>query len=436
MRQTVLDFKIEKTEEHITPNSGLSIYIELYKAAKVEQNIRELFPKPGSAKGFEANVYVLSILLLFLAGGKYIEDIKKIKLDKALKKIGRLSIIPTADAIGDWMRNDSAAKIQAIEILHRRLTKRFLKQILRRDHTLDIDAFEIVSGKDTANYTYKGQKGYMPIAGHLAEADWCVGYEFREGQVPPADRNYQFILKCINNMPKGHQIARFRSDSAAYQSKIFNYLDQKGIKFTITGVHTTNIMIEIEAIEEQDWKPVKNKDGFSTDREVAESYACMENTEYFRITVQRWPNPKKDLFNTETDYCYHIICTNYSKEEKDSKAVIEWHNQRANSENYHKEAKGGFNLGYMPCDDFEANAIWFALGLMAYNMHIFAKEYLLPQNWRKKTIASIRWLFINIAGKVVNHSRNMILKLAGIDEYLLEIFEIARRRCWLLSLSP
>jgi len=432
MKQSVLPFKIAKTDEQLTAQAGLSIYVELYNGLDLDKDIRQLFPKPGSGKGFSAQLYVLPILMLFLLNGKFIEDVRKVKLDRVTRKLGKITIIPTPDAIGDWMRNLSDEKIKALEILQRRLTKRFLKLVLRKEHILDIDAFSIFSGKDSAQYTYKGETGYMPIVGHLADLDWCIGYEFREGNTAPADRNYEFILKCLHNLPAGHKILAVRSDSAAYQAKIINLLTLKNIKFTITAVQNSKTLEkEIQAIPHQDWKRLINKDGFSSDREYAETFHTMEETDdYFRIVLQRWPNPKRDLFGQEPEYCYYIIATNYSAEEKAARDVIFFHRGRCNSENYYKEAKSGFNLDYLPCDDFKANAIWFALGLMAYNFHIFVKEHLLPSSWRKKTIARIRFELIYIAGKITYHAKQLYLNLAGISDDLFYVFNLARRRCF------
>ena len=430
MTKTILPFKTEKTKELITPNSGLTLYLELYRALKIRENVRDLFPKPGSSKGFDANVYVLSILILFLAGGKYIEDIRKIQLDKALKKVGNLSLIPSPDAIGDWMRNNSLEKMHALKIIHRRLSKRFLKKVMRKTHTLDIDAFEIVSNKDTAKFTYKFNKGYMPIVGHLAELDWCVGYEFREGNDSPNARNLEFLKQCFKNLPKSHQITRVRIDSAGYQGDIFKFLDKKNVKFTITGVKTTNIIREIELIKSNDWQPFIDKDGFKTNRVYAETWATMDGFPgYFRLIIQRWLNPKQDLFNEEEVFCYHVICTNYSVKDHSALDVIYWHNGRANSENYYKEKKQGFNLNYLPCDNFEANAIWFAIGLMAYNCHVFTKEHFLPNSWRRKTIQTIRWQLIHIAGKVVKHAGLIWLKFSGVSDEFKFIFDQARQKC-------
>jgi len=431
MKQNVLPFKIAKTEELITPNSGLSIYVELYNQLNLDKDIRQLFPKPGSARGFSAQLYVLPILMLFLLDGQYMEDIRKVKLDRAMRKLGKIKTIPTPDAIGDWMRNLSDIKINALAALHQRLTKKFLKLVLRKEHILDIDAFGIFSEKDSAKYTYKGETGYMPIVGHLADLDWCIGYEFREGNIAPADRNYEFILNCIRNLPKEHQIKAVRSDCAAYQARIINYLSKRDIKFTITAVQNSETLRkEIQGIGEAEWKRLNKSNGFPSNREYAETFHTMNETdEYFRIVIQRWLNPKQDLFGIEPEYCYYIIATNYKAEEKDAKEVIYFHRGRCNSENYHKEAKGGFNLDYLPCDNFKANAIWFALGLMAYNFHVFTKEHLLPISWRKKTISRIRFELIHIAGKITKHAKQVYLNLAGISDEIFYIFDQARKKC-------
>lgn len=110
-----------------------------------------------------------------------------------------------------------------------------MKKASQKTHILDIDAFSIFADKTSSKMTYKGEKGTMPMVGHLADCDWCVGYEFRTGNESPLSRNLEFIQICIGNLPQGHSITAIRSDSAAYQANIFNFLDRNRLKFTITG---------------------------------------------------------------------------------------------------------------------------------------------------------------------------------------------------------
>lgn len=44
-------------------------------------------PRPGSGRGFKANEYVKPVVLMFLGGGRYLEDIHKIEGDKGLRRL-------------------------------------------------------------------------------------------------------------------------------------------------------------------------------------------------------------------------------------------------------------------------------------------------------------------------------------------------------------
>jgi hypothetical protein len=234
----------------------------------------------------------------------------------------------------------------------------------------------------------------------------------------------------------GKKILRFRSDSAAYQYALINYLEKEGIKYTITVSKDISVKNSIEQIEESEWKELKDKKGVFTGRKYAEFIHSMEKTDKaFRVIVQRWANPKYDLFGVEPEYCYHAIATNYLEEEKTAGQVIRWHNGRANSENYNKEVKIGFNMEYMPSGDFEGNAVWFGIGILAYNLFIMSKLYLFPNSWLKKKISTIRWQFIQMAGKVLTGSGYLKLRICSTLREIFDIYEQARISCWKLQLE-
>ncbi len=436
MTKNVLNFKLEFSEtEEITPYAGLGLYGEMYRAIGLDKEINRIFPEPGSRAGFKANTYINPLTMMFIGGGKYIEDIRKVKVDEGLRKICKMEVVPSADAIGDWLRRDVEEKIESIKFINDNLTRKVLKRAEGEEFTLDIDAMEIEAGKREALYTYNGNKGYMPIMGFIVELDWCIKNELREGNICPSERNYEFtkeIVELVEGCNK--RIAKFRSDSAGYQARLMNYLNERGTKYTITVDHDVSVKDGIKRIEESEWKRLKDRDGIDTGREYAEFIHTQNKGDHaFRVVVQRWLNPQRDLFEESQEYCYYGIATNYLKEEKDSEEVIWWHNGRGNSENYNKEVKIGFNLDYMPCGDFKANAVWFSIGILAYNLFIASKLYLFPKSWLKKTIRTVRWQFIQMAGKIIRRSRYLILRICSTLRETFEIYEEARRRCWELQ---
>ncbi len=60
------------------------------------------------------------------------------------------------------------------------------------------------------------------------------------------------------------------------------------------------------------------------------------------------------------------------------------------------------------------------------------KEHLLPEEYRTKTIETIRWSIVNIAGRLVNHGRRLVLLLASTIDKLL-LYERMRDSCFIFA---
>jgi hypothetical protein len=167
-------------------------------------------------------------------GGRSLEDSREIRDDEGLRGILPLEKVPSSDATGDWLRRmGRGGGLEGLEKVNRRSLKRGMKYDGIKGYTLDIDATGILAEKERAKMTYKRFKGYMPIVGHIAENGLVLGDEFREGNVPPAARNLEFVKYCERQMPKGKRIKALRSDSAAYQAEIINHCEGNDMKFAI-----------------------------------------------------------------------------------------------------------------------------------------------------------------------------------------------------------
>lgn len=193
--------------------------------------------------------------MMFMGGGKYIEDIKKIETDKGLREMCQMKIVPSSDAIGDWLRRESVEKEEGIQRVNDGLVRRLIRKVEAEAVTLDIDATGIEASKHEARYTYKGYKGYMPMLGFIPEIDCCVGYEFREGNEPPGSRNYEFVVEMMEKVKRfGKWIGFLRSDSAAYQAKILNVVNGAGGKYAITVDQDVAVKRAIKQVAEDEWK--------------------------------------------------------------------------------------------------------------------------------------------------------------------------------------
>jgi len=104
IRQTVLPFKVEKTEDTITPYGGLALLGEFAVGAGLLQKIYRQVPKPGSGVGYAPSEYLFPLILMLNGGGRSLEDVRVIRHDEGLREILHIERIPSSEAIGDWLR--------------------------------------------------------------------------------------------------------------------------------------------------------------------------------------------------------------------------------------------------------------------------------------------------------------------------------------------
>jgi len=109
IQQGILPFKIEHTDELITPRSGLAVFAEVVRTLKVDQKVSEAFPRPGSNRGYEAWSYIESMLLMLEGGGRHIEDLREIRDDETLRRLVGLSLVPSLSTFGGWLVRSAAS---------------------------------------------------------------------------------------------------------------------------------------------------------------------------------------------------------------------------------------------------------------------------------------------------------------------------------------
>jgi hypothetical protein len=89
----------------------------------------------------------------------------------------RLNKMPSSDATGDRLRRMGAKEsggLARLERVNRSVFCRLLRNDERKGTMLDIDATHIAAEKREARYIYKGEKGDMPLVGHVAELGLVV----------------------------------------------------------------------------------------------------------------------------------------------------------------------------------------------------------------------------------------------------------------------
>jgi hypothetical protein len=438
IQQTIFPFKIETTKERLTAHGGLGLMAEFNHGIGLRELTDQYVPGPGSNRGFAPSEIVDTVVLMLQGGGRSLEDLRELKNEEGLMKLIGRDEIPEPGTVGDWLRRMGDPKtgqlgLEGLDRVRDKINERVLKKDGIKEYTLDADATEIVGEKVDALFTYNGNKGYMPMLGFLYENPVCLLDEFREGNVAPAYGQKGFYLECKRRIPEGKRIGYYRSDSASYQADLFNQLEEDGVIYGITADQDQAVKKVIGLIDQKEWREPVPGCGY----ELAETVHCMNETKKaFRLVVKREIRRQGELFEVKgACYFYHAVATNWLEEEKNTEEVLKWHNQRGQAENFNKEIKIGFGMERMPCGQTHANAVFFRIGVIAYNLFIGFKRLSCPESWVKHTIATFRWKMVQVAGRIVKHAGETVLKLK-IDLEKLELFRGIRRKSFELSLCP
>lgn len=431
MTQTILDFDLTTTNEKITPRAGTIILGEYIKGLGLENLCNTNLPLPLNRKGYNPFEFIYPLILMLHSGGRVLDDIREIKIDKALKQSLNIKHLPTSSAIVKWLKRIGLSGVYGLEKINKTLLERYLKRV-DEDLILDIDATVIEAHKVTSKYTYKMIPGYTPMVGHI-NGGYAICSEFRDGNIAPADTNLEFIRKCIKQLPNDKTLSWLRADSATYQAEIFNYCEDNNINFVIGGQLDKSVMKQIKRIST--WNSI------SKFEDASEFIHTMTKTnKAFRIIVIKrnitpmLPNLEEILTDEEKEQYhkerFYVIATNNN--ELSPKEIIKLYRQRGEtSENKIKELKNGFNMDYLPSSDFISNALYFQIGTLAYNLFILFKS-ILDSKLQKHTVKTIRYKLYNIAGKVITHARKTILK---VNEEFLDLLQRIRKKAYQVSLE-
>ena len=329
--------------------------------------------------------------------------------------------------------------------------------------TLDQDATLVETAKRDALYSYKGYKAYQPLNTWWAEQGLVLYTEFRDGNVPAGYEQLRVLQEALALLPAGVETVRLRSDTAGYQHELLRYCaegkDERfgRIEFAIGCDVNLEFKRAVLEVGERDWQPIyKAYDGdrMKTNQEWAEvcfvpnAIGHRKDAPVYRYLAIREVMGSMELPGIEPSqqslpfqtvqissqrYKLFGLVTNMDWEGEE---LIHWQRKRCGkSEEAHAVMKDDFAGGKLPSDDFGENAAWWWIMIVAMNLNSFMKRVVLGKSWSPRRMKAIRFSLINIPGRIVERSRELIIRLAKNNPAVDLLIE-ARSRIMALSWAP
>jgi len=436
-----LPFEIDDTIDPtlVTGRAGVPLVIELFRQLGVAATIDAQVGVKQRQRGLKPSQLVESLVALWVSGGDRCQDLTTLREDAALASLLGYPL-PAATTVRDfleafhaeqgplWAAGPQAAiplespALAGLGQANRTLAAGVQQAAPESTATLDVDATLVESHKEAATVAYDGTRGYQPVVVLWAEQDLILHDQFRDGHVPAGCGNVWVLEQAVRHLPQGVERIFLRADSALYETAVLRWCEEQPIGYAISADLSEPLKAEIVRLPETAWQvECEEPDAIRSWAEVPyvpedgdhrKDRPCLRR--YLAVRIQK---RQGSLFADGSSVRYFAMVTN---REGNGLTLLQWHREKAGTvEHAHHVLKNELAAAALPSGKFGANAAWFRLNTLTYNLLSALKRLTLPGDLRSARPKRLRFLLFNTVGKVVAHARRTLLRLSGALQHAL-----------------
>lgn len=484
-------YEVEDRVGGMTGLAGLPAYLEFAQVMGFGQTISRNVKARQGDQGWTDEQMVMSLVLLNLAGGECVEDLVVLEGDEGFCRVlrevehwgrtgsekralrrrwrkKRMRTIPSPTAMREYLglfHDDEQEKLREPHTAFIPASKKSLDGLVRanaefvagvqrrtpeKTATLDMDATLVETHKREARYCYKKYKAYQPLNIYWAEQGLVVLSEFRDGNVPANFDLLRPFQRALELIPTGVKKVYLRSDAAGYRGDLLKYCaEAKSKRFGViefaVGVDVTpEFKRAVREVAEADWRVLPGKVGARAQEYAEVCYVPRlvghkKHGAVYRYLAIREPLEQQTLPGMDEQLSFPFQTMNWgamkykvtgvvTNRDIPGDEVIRWYRERCGkSEEAHSIMKEDLAGGKLPSGLFGANAAWWQMMILAFNLTVAMKRLVLGGSWVNRRMKAIRFWLINVPGRVLTHARSLVVRLVGghaSNEILLE----ARRK--------
>lgn len=286
--------------------AGLPAYLELAQVAGLRASIERHMKLRDGTQGWSDGQMVTALVLLNLAGGDSVDDLRILEKDegfcRVLRKAERHGLrrreqraaerrwrkersrsVPSPSAVFRYLggfhdeQEESRRQahtafipaangaLQGLGKVNGDLVGFVQSRSPVRQATLDMDASLVETEKREALYSYQGYRAYQPLTTYWAEQEIIVHSEFRDGNVPAGYEQLRVLKDALGHLPPGIEKVLLRSDTAGYQTELLRYCaegkdERFGVVEFAVGVDVTpEFKKAVGEVAEEEWHPLERE---------------------------------------------------------------------------------------------------------------------------------------------------------------------------------
>lgn len=446
-----LDFEYEldeKVEQNVTAWGGLPFVGEVMSATGVDAAIKEHMRLLHGRREFDETELIRALVLLHAAGGDCLDDLGVLRNDLALSRLlGRALPAPETvrqflylfheDFLVEAAKNnlpegrkayvpEESPGLRGLNRVVQDLVKYIQGRWPESEATVDVDATFQESHKKEAKDHYEGGPGYQPILATWVEQKVVVYDEFRDGNVAPHHDAAGVVKRAFAALPEGIARRKMRGDAAMYSLDALRWLCSEHIEFAIGAQVRAGLRGKCEALAAESWVEFEMRpDSVLHLAEV--DYVPKdwgEQDPKLRFIAIRLTPIQSELFDEQRSVQHLVVVTNRPEAAAE---IVRWYWAKGGTiEHVHDVLKNELGAGVLPCGRFGANAAWFRLAVLTYNL-LRVMRAVGPQELRDARPKRLRLHLLAIPAIVVNHARTLLARIAQHCAALIQSRELLWR---------
>jgi hypothetical protein len=426
-------FKLMATEDKLTAAAGLATIMEVFDDSPLSKGFRKALPERSTANHRSGGSYRLGLIQLnsFIYGHDSLDDLEEFR-DDPLLEAAMKGEVSAPKTMGDFLRDFTPDIHQRMNGYLREMSRSIRRQLIQvqpHEHkpkaaiTIDMDSTSHEQSGEKIEgcaYNYKNIWGlYSEVA--YDELGFCHGVELRPGNTKPGSTCVPLIEHCFAGF-KFEEKKYFRADSAYCWEDPLRTLIRLGVTYTVAAHDgTTDWRSHIGEIthwepwiySEEEIKKAGKRGKKLPVIEIGRFHWRPSWSDSLRIPVivkRTWKEPEQlGMIELPGEWTYYGILTHWDLFQNSLQSVMTFYLKRGNSENFIREEKYGFDLLHFPCLAMQANCGFLQLAVVAHNILRWVALVQKPDkpHFSKK----IRRRYIYIPGKIIQHARQVFLKI-------------------------
>jgi len=388
----------------------------------------QIDPRRDKSRGFSPEAIVAQLVLRLCSGGVGLSDAGRLGEDRALGELLGMERWAEETTIGEWLRGQNEAGLRALWEIIREFadwaTKRARPSRVRRDGQVEVffdDTQVEVEGHyfEGVGVNYEGRRSYswqtLWVGPFVADAQWGPGNREASECLGSA---LEASASLWEDAAREGQ-ARFYADSASSAGKYLNLLDQHGWDWTVSYNKWTDPLDRLaEKMGEDQWGEEREGVG-RNGKPILEQFGWIKHVpggECKRVqtfaVVRYKAKDGGDLF---WRYAYVVgggkLQQKRLHEPDAAREVFERHRKKGAKEQGFHQLLGDMDLHHPPCLNSLANAFYYAVGALAFNLLMGVRVLLLEEDQQTWMVRKLIRFWLTVPVKLSSHAHRRRARL-------------------------